>query len=107
MHVRVDWYASDTWCTCGSLVVLVGHVMRVQSKDALVVTCCPFGSHGELTVKDCTCGSLGKPLVMCETLHELLVTWYTRGSLGMLVYPVVNVWVTCMLGGHVVHVRVA
>ena len=51
-HVRVAWYACmirgtrvarliclyDTWCTCGSLVVLVGHVVLVQCQGILVVT---------------------------------------------------------------------
>ena len=51
--------------------------------------------------------SLGELLVTCETLHELVVMWCTCGSLGMLVKHVVNVLVTCMLGGDVVHVRVS
>ena len=75
MHVRVAWYAcmargartghlyawttrgaraghlvhlEDTWCTCGWLVVLVGHVVHVQSEGPLVVTCCTCESLGML-----------------------------------------------------------
>ena len=71
----------DTWCTCGSLVVLVGHVVHVQSQGSLVVTCCTCGSLVELTVKGSTCGSLGELTVTCETLHEFRVACCTCGSL--------------------------
>ena len=67
----------------------------------------PTGSLVCLEDTWCTCGSLGERLVTCETLHELVVMWCTCGSLGMLVKHVVNVLVTCMLGGDVVHVRVS
>ena len=90
MHVQVAWYACmthcartgnlyawttrgararrlvcvyDTWCTCGSLVVLMGHV----------------------TDKGCTCGSLDELLVTCKTLPEFVFTWCKCGSLGMLI----------------------
>ena len=73
------------WYTFGSLGILVGHVVHVKLKGAIVVTCCTCGSLGELTVIDYTCGSLGELLVTCETLHEFIVTWCTCGSLGMIV----------------------
>ena len=69
-------------CMNGSLVVLVGHVAYVQTQ---MYFSCTYRSLGELTVKGCACGSLCEILVTCKTLHEHVVTWYTCGSLGMLV----------------------
>ena len=85
----------DTWCTCGLLVVLLGHV--AQSHDTLVVTSYTFGSLDELTNKGCTCTCIVmhvrafvELLVTCETLRELAVRWCTCGTLVCLY----NTWCT-------------
>ena len=82
---------------CGSLVVLVGHVVHVQSQSPPVVTCCTCESLIELTDKGCTCGSLGELLVTCKTLLEFVVTLCMCGSLDVVVKHVVQIRVTYML----------
>ena len=62
------------WYACMTRGARVGHM---PPHDALVITCCTCRSLGELTVKSCTYGWLGKLPVTCEALHQLVVTCCT------------------------------
>ena len=75
-------YLLDTWCTYGSLVVLVEHVAYVR------VVCC-------------TCRTRGARTGGFICLYYMLCTY---GSLGMFVK---HVWVAWYAFRHVVHVPVA